>query len=173
MKNRIKQLILLPLCLIACVTAFAQPPATDAEIEKAYQKRIKKEYLHRVYIPKDMADAFAQLNKLIADADRQKFKALGEEDAVNKLFFSLGRWISHNWGFYGGSRLSHYMKSIGVHHPDDMSTMIIRSYHRYLNKKDLNIKEQLAKLEEKQEAEKKKRQENSTIIHEETRKRKQ
>ena len=31
-------------------------PSTDAEIEAEYQRRIKKEYLNRVYIHKDLAD---------------------------------------------------------------------------------------------------------------------
>ena len=75
-------------------------PSTDAEIEAEYQRRIKKEYLNRVYIPKDLADCFIQLNKLIDEESKAKFKRAPEEVVVRKLHFSLGRWMIHYWSFY-------------------------------------------------------------------------
>lgn len=109
--------------------------------QKEYAKRIKKERLYGVYIPKDVPDAFGQLNRLTAQESRTVFKGVSEEMAVKKLHFSLGRWIIHNWGFYGGSRLSHNLKLMGVTHPDDQARVIITAYHRYLNKTPLKLKE--------------------------------
>src|SRR5690606_32780541 len=80
-------------------------PVTEDQFEKEYQKRIQKEFLNGVYIPKDLADCFVQLNRLTDDASKTKFKNMPEEDAARKLHFSLGRWIIYNWGFYEGSRL--------------------------------------------------------------------
>ena len=107
---------------------------------KNYNKRIKKERLFGVYIPKDVPDAIAQLNKLTPRDAKTSFKSVPEEIAVTKLHFSLGRWIIHNWGFYEGSRLSHHLKKIGAIHPDDQAKVLITAYHRYLNKVPLDVK---------------------------------
>lgn len=152
--------------------AFAQeynPPATEDAIEAEYQKRIKKEYLNRVYIPKDLADCFIQLNKLIDEESKRKFKTAPEEVVARKLHFSLGRWMMVNWSFYQGSRLSAYLKNIGIFYPDDMARFIIISYHRNLNRKELKVKEQ---VEFYQEYRKKKFEEEKTdgeVIYEEKR----
>lgn len=146
-----------------------KPAVTESfeeAFEKEYQRRIKKEYLYRVYIPKDLADAFIQLNRLSDRESINKFKGAPEEVASRKLHFSLGRWIIHNWGFYGGSRLSHYLKNLGLTHPDDMARFIIMTYHRNLNKKKLDVKPLIEQLIAERKAELDKRR---TILHEETR----
>lgn len=113
----------------------------EEQFQKNYNKRIKKERLYGVYIPKDVPDAIAQLNKLTPREAKTAFKGVSEDVAVKKLHFSLGRWIIHNWGFYEGSRLGHHLKKVGVSHPDDQARVIITAYHRYLNKVPLKVKE--------------------------------
>ena len=142
-----------------------------AKYEKEYQKRIKKERLFGVYIPKDVADAFGQLNRLTTQSSKQKFRNAPEEIAVKRLHFSLGRWIIHNWGFYGGSRLSHYIKGLGITHPDQQAKLIIRSYHRYLNKKPLEMEQQVETTLAAQQKEVEERLKKATIISSEKRKR--
>lgn len=117
-------------------TAFGQK--NDAE--KQYQQRIKKESINGVYIPADLAECFIELNKKISSESKAKFKAMDEAEASKKLHFSLGRWIWYNWSFYEGSRLSVYMNKVGVNHPEDMAQVILITYHRYLNKKPLEVK---------------------------------
>lgn len=165
--------------------AYAQPPGTvskqlkaqkeaEAEqnaFEEDYDYRIRQQVLYGVYIPKDLADVFSQLNEKTDQDSRKKFMAMSEEDAGHKLHFSLGRWIIHNWGFYGGSRLTKYLNDIGIHNPDDMARFIIITYHRELNNKPLGVKELVEEFQEMREAERKKRLEEGEIIHEETRKR--
>ena len=116
------------------------PPATETDLEAAYQKRIQQERLYGVYIPADLAEAFVELTRLSSAEDRQRFAALSEEDATTVPFFGLGRWISHNWGFYGGSRFSHYLNQMGLHHPDDMTRFMLVMFHRHLNKAALDPK---------------------------------
>ena len=142
-----------------------------AKFEKEYQKRVKKERLFGVYIPKDLADSFSQLNRLTTQSSKQIFRNAPEEIAIKKLHFSLGRWIIHNWGFYGGSRLSHYLKELGVTHPDDQARMIIRSYHRYLNKQPLDVKQQVEGVLAAQKAKVDEKLKKATILHTEKRKR--
>jgi hypothetical protein len=165
--------------------AYAQPPGTigaklkaqkDAEaetdaFEQDYETRIRKEMLYGVYIPKDLADAFQQLNQKTDEDSRKKFRGMSEEDARHKLHFSLGRWIINNWGFYGGSRLSKYLNEIGIFNPDDMARFIILTYHRELNNKPLGVKELVEEFQEVRKVEQEQRLKEGTILHQETRKR--
>ncbi|MEL6925841.1 MAG: DUF6794 domain-containing protein [Bacteroidota bacterium] len=166
--------ILLLLGTVAAAQGEKKTPAIgerenfEESFEKEYQRRIKKEYLYRVYIPKDLADAFIQLNRLTDKESLARFKNASEEVASRKLHFSLGRWMIHNWGFYGGSRLSHYLRNIGISHPDDMARFIIITYHRNLNKQKLEVKALIEKLRADRQTEVEKRR---TILHEETRQR--
>lgn len=148
----------------------SQDPANnESEYEAAYQKRIQKPYLNQVYIPADMAEAFAEFNRLIDQDSKKKFKSVPEDIAARKLHFSFGRWMTVNWSFYEGSRFSHYLKQVGVTHPDDMARFVIISYHRYLNKKPLEIKEQVTFYQEKRKAELEARRAQGKVIHSETR----
>lgn len=118
------------------------------DTEKQYQQRIKKDIINGVYIPADLAECFMELNKKISKESKAKFKIMPEAEAATKLHFSLGRWIWHNWSFYEGSRLSVYLNKVGVHHPEDMAQLIIITYHRYLNKKPLEVKAVAEKITE-------------------------
>lgn len=125
-----------------------EPADTEAAYKVQYEERIKKERLFGRYIPKDLNDAFLQLDQLIDEKDRQSFRSMSEDDATHKLYFSFQRWIINNWGFDGGSRFSHYLKGIGLSHPEDMATFVILTYHRKLNKKELDVKGAAAALKE-------------------------
>ena len=170
---RTKESWLICFLFFVCIgVSFGQkPPETKAEFEKAYKWRIRQEYLYGVYIPKDLTDAFIRLNNLIDKEAQQKFQALPEDIAVDKLFFSFGRWITHNWGFYGGSRLSDFIKNIGITHPDDMARFIIITYHRNLNRKSLDVKDLVTGFKEAREKERQSKLEQGTILYEEKRKR--
>ncbi|MEN0004894.1 MAG: DUF6794 domain-containing protein [Bacteroidota bacterium] len=145
MKN--VNLLFLLFGLLLTQSAFGQkPPESEQEFEAAYQKRIKKERLNGVYIPKDIPDALIELNRLVDASSKAKFKQMTEEAATKKLFFSFGRWITHNWGFYGGSRLSSHLAQFGVTYPDDMARLIILSFHRSLNKRPIQFKQEVEKM---------------------------
>ncbi len=114
---------------------------------------------------------FVELNKKTAQESRQALKNAGEEEAARKLHFSLGRWIIYNWGFYEGSRLSHYLKGLGVSHPDDQAKFIITTYHRYLNNVPLAVKDLADFYREKRQKILEERKKKGTILYEEKRKR--
>lgn len=179
----LKRILFAAVLLIMVQYAQAQPPGTvsarlkaqrEAEqsaTEEDYEKRIRKAELYGVYIPKDLGDVFAQLNKLTDEESRQKFRSISEEDAAHKLHFGLGRWMTRNWGFYGGSRLTKYLNDIGLYEPDDMVRFIIITYHREMNDQPLGVKELVANFQEVRRQEQEKRLSEGTIIHQETRKR--
>lgn len=174
-KNNMKKITLTIayISLLLTVGFTQKPPATLDEHEKAYQRRITREFLHGVYIPKDLADAFIQLNKLTDKESKASFKGIPEDMAAAKLHFSFGRWIIHNWGFYEGSRFSNYLNRVGLFHPDDMARFVMITYHRNLRKSSLEVKslvEEITAARQKHEAEKKKKS-KKTILEETTRKR--
>lgn len=147
-----------------------KPAETEDEFEKNYNWRIRQERLAGVYIPRDLVNSFEELNRLIDSGGKQRFQQAPEEEAVRRLYFSFGRWIIQKWGFYEGSRLSHYLRTMGVYHPEDMAHVVIVSYHRYLNKTPLELKAQILAIQEKRKKENEERLKKGTILHEERKK---
>lgn len=145
---------------------------TEAEMDSIYEKRILLEEIDGVYIPSDLYDAFAELERLSSAADIENFKKATEETVRDKLHFGLGRWMMYNWGFYMGSRLSHSLRELGLEHPDDMAKFLLVSWHRDLNGKPLEVEAQVDYYYQKREAERLERAQGKEVIHEETRKRK-
>ena len=145
------------------------PPNNKAEFEKMYNRRIRQRILNRVYIPKDMADAFNELNKKIDAGSKAKYISIPEEAAARKLHFSLGRWMITNWSFYEGSRFSKYLKDIGITHPDDMAQFTMRCYHRHLSEKPLDVKPLIIEIKERRKKEADERKGGGEVIHEEKR----
>ncbi len=157
------------LCLLSntAIASFAQPANNAAQFEKQYKERIQKEYLDDVYIPKDLTDAFVQLNRLIDSASKEKFKKAPEDVVAQRLHFSLGRWMMHNWSFYEGSRLTVFLNGLGLYHPDDMARFIIITYHRSINRNPLEVKALITNLQEKRKATDQERLLKGQVIHQE------
>jgi hypothetical protein len=148
----------------------AQQKNNKDPYQEKYEWRLRQEVLYGTYIPKDVNDVFMELNKKIDQPSKNKFKSLPEEQATSKLFFSLGRWMTHNWGLYEGSRLSKHLQDFGIYHPDDMVRFLIIAYHRSLNQKPLQIKELLETFHKKNEAMHEQRIQDGTIIFEQKQK---
>ncbi|MBK8195204.1 MAG: hypothetical protein IPK76_19050 [Lewinellaceae bacterium] len=146
-------------------------PANDEkEFEKQYQERIKKDKLNGVYIPKNLDDAMLQFDKSISVESQAKIKVIAEDSVCGVLHNRLGQWMSLNWGFYGGSRLSHYLRSAGVTFPDDMADFLLLAYHRKLNNETVSIKEFATRFREKRKKEFEAEKKEGKVISEETRK---
>lgn len=96
----------------------------------------------KIYIPKNLEDCFTEINKSIPDSIKVKITNW-EESEMSRLHFGQGKWMRNNWGLWEGSRLSRYFNNMGIYHPDDMSGIILTSYHRYLNGKDIKLDEQV------------------------------
>jgi hypothetical protein len=154
---------------VALVNGQDGPPNTSTEFEQQYQWRIQQEILNEIYIPKDLTDAFVQLNRLVDTPSKEKFKTATEEEAARKLHFSLGRWMIVNWGFYEGSRLTVFLNQIGLRHPDDMARFLIITYHRNLNRKPLDVQQLVETLINVRKAAAEKNKKPGTVLQEETR----
>lgn len=148
----------------------AGPPSTEAEFEQQYQERIRKEVLNGVYVPKNLEDAMLELDKRVSTEARVKFKSLPEDSVCAVMHHRLGQWMILNWGFYGGSRLSHYLRSAGVTFPDDMADFLILAYHRRQNAKPIEIKQLATDFRERRKKEYQEEMKKGKVIHEEVRK---
>lgn len=147
------------------------PPANDTEFERQYQERIKKDRLHGIYIPKNLDDALAQLDKLTSPESKLKFKSIPEDSVISVMHNRLGQWLIVNWSFYEGSRLSHYLRSAGVTYPDDMADFLILAFHRRLHDKPVVIKDLAIYFREKRKAAWKEEIKDGEVLKEETRQR--
>lgn len=107
--------------------------------EELYAKNIKLEYINDVYIPADVAEAMAEIDRLSDETGRARLLETDEQNAADKLVMGLGKWLIVNWNFYPGSRLAHKLKDYGVSHPDDMAKFLIVSYHRHLRQVPLEL----------------------------------
>lgn len=167
-----KNCLMLLLFLLPATVFFAQEgPANDEkEFEKQYQERIKKDKLNGVYIPKNLDDAMTQLGKIISAESQGVIKAIPEDSVCLILHNRLGQWMILNWGFYGGSRLSHYLRSAGITYPDDMADFLLLAYHRNLNGKPVNLKDLVVGFKEKRKKEFEEEKKKGKVISEETRK---
>ena len=122
------------------------------EIEKKWriedENRTTIDTLRGVYIPKDLEDCFTQINSFWSDSTKTKVKNWTEEEFLKNAHFGFGMWMRNNWQLWGGSRLSKYFNALEIYHPDDMSSIILQSYYRYLNNKEIKLEEQVKYYQE-------------------------
>ena len=114
-------------------------PATISAI--AQEKENDKVQKEEIYIPKDLADCFSELNKMLKKEDIDKIK-LGEIKPID-MHFGLGMGLRNFWRLWGGSRLAKYFNKMGIYHPDDMSGSILDSYARNIRGEPIKLEEQI------------------------------
>lgn len=105
------------------------------------ENRSTTDSLRGVYIPKNLEDCFIQINFFWNDSTKTLVKNWDEKEFTSRVHLGFGMWIRNNWQLWGGSRLSKYFTDLGIQHPDDMSGIILVSYHRYLNNKEIKLDE--------------------------------
>ena len=74
---------------------------------------------------------------------RGEFEAL-PYDEVSGAHFGMGMWMRNNWKLWGGGPLAQHFNTLGIHHPDDMSGIILESYWLHLHGCPLGVQEQVA-----------------------------
>lgn len=98
----------------------------------ALKKRLVAEQIDGRYIPKDLGEAFAELDKSLSEIDRKEMSELPKRSDMIQYHMGLGMWLRNNWGLWGGSRLQKYFTDKGMTHPDDMSSVILFYYWDWL-----------------------------------------
>lgn len=88
-------------------------------------------------IPETLEEAFIHLDSL---KGKEEFIKHGPAS----FHHGLGRWLRNNWGFWTKEgKLYEYLVGLGLEHPDDMSGLILESYHRKLLGKPLDVEGQV------------------------------
>ena len=96
------------------------------------------------YIPKNLKDAIEYLSCEWSESDKTEFKNKEESDAVTELHFGTAMGIRNGWELWKGkNRISRFFKSKGISHPDDISSIILTSFHRRLNNKPIDLNSQI------------------------------
>ncbi|WP_066632763.1 DUF6794 domain-containing protein [Labilibacter marinus] len=120
--------------LIIILTIFSTSIFAQVDCEKYSDK----------YIPIDLNDALNFLDCKWSKSDKDSFKTKPENDAVTEMHFGTGMGIRNSWGLWkGNSGISKYFRDLGINHPDDMSGIILTSFHRHLNDTDIKLDEQV------------------------------
>ncbi|MEE9439251.1 MAG: DUF6794 domain-containing protein [Saprospiraceae bacterium] len=145
-------------------------PSGKKEFEKLYLRNIKKTRINGVYIPKDLDDAFKELDALSPENAKLKFKNAAEDVIATKLHFGLGRWIKVYWNFTEGSRYVEYLRQMGLTDHDHMIQFTIVSYHRYKNNTPLEIEKRVEAYKIQRQEHLLKMKARSKVIHTEIKK---
>jgi len=128
--NKLQTLFIIPIFLLSLGTAFSQTNCRNYSED---------------YIPKNLNDALIYLECEWSQEDKNEFKNKDEQDAVTQLHFGTGLSIRNSWGLWAEKENSfkRYFKRLGIFHPDDISSIILTSFHRKLNGKDIDLNEQV------------------------------
>lgn len=92
-------------------------------------------------IPRNLEECFIGLENEWSQELIGIFRNESEGD-LPQYHHGLGQAIRNRWIHPRGSHLSKFFEDLGIFHPDDMSAIILTSFHRYLNDKDIRLDEQ-------------------------------
>lgn len=95
--------------------------------------------------PNSIANSLERLDQMFDDTAKYNFMIMPEDFAVSRLHHGFGRWMRNNWGLWGSGELKSELIDSGYVHPDDMSSALLKAYHRQLNNKPLDLKKDAAK----------------------------
>ncbi|MCX2491849.1 hypothetical protein OQX63_00090 [Pedobacter sp. PF22-3] len=95
-------------------------------------------------MPKNLEESISYLKNEWTSSELNSFKNKPKKKAVAEAHFGAGLWIRNNW--IRGDRnvpLTKFFRSLGINHPDDMSSIILSSLHIRLNNKKIDVNEQV------------------------------
>ncbi len=98
-------------------------------------------------IPKELWEALMDMNNLLQPFEVQAAEIMHEETFVCIHHMGLARQIRNEW-FYSANKkklLSEFFCDKGISHPDDITGILFRSYHRHLKGKEIQLDAQVEK----------------------------
>lgn len=105
---------------------------------------MKKKKFTEVKQPDNPEEALAALDETdIADAE--EWIAMTEDDALCAAHHGLGQMLRNEWGLWQSNKLTEWFNGIGIKHADDMSGIILVSFHRKHNNVERDLDGQVAK----------------------------
>ncbi len=97
----------------------------------------------KAYTPKDVEEAVKHLIATLEPDFLDKARRTSEEEFAGLQQMELGLWMRNNWGLWEGSHLRDYFNKLGIHHPDDMSSILLCSLWRKLNNIPIKLQDQI------------------------------
>lgn len=94
-------------------------------------------------LPKNINDCITQLDTCTNDTIKEWIKCVTEREYVSTLHHGFGMYLRNNWGLWAESDLAKYFNSIGIYHPDDMSSIILQCFHQFVNTKNYSVNEKI------------------------------
>ncbi len=99
-------------------------------------------------VPVTSSEALQMFLKSLEEKEKKEFKQIDEDD-IFKFHHTWGREMRNAWSMSEkNTPLVNCFKTMGITHPDDMSTIILRSAHRQLNKQPIKLTDQIKKHQE-------------------------
>ena len=92
--------------------------------------------------PTILVEAWDQLDEMFSPEDIQEIQSQ-PEDYMALYHFSFGMFIRNQWVRHGDGRLTGFFRNYGIYHPDDISSLILRTYWCYKNELPLNLDERV------------------------------
>ncbi len=78
------------------------------------------------YVPVDLNDALAELDRTVSEKEKAFRKANRDDDAL--MHMGLGQYLRNHWGLWHDSRLAKWFNAKGVNHADDMSGILLDAW---------------------------------------------
>ncbi len=94
-------------------------------------------------IPNTLNEAIIQLDSEFDELQKNEIVSLSEIEFISDSHFSVGMWLRNNWGLWKDNNLTAFFNNLGVHHPDDMSSIIMTCYYRHLKHQDYELDKQI------------------------------
>ncbi len=110
-------------------------------IKLLYYKYINKTF-SKIDKPSNLEQCFISLYKNLSKEDLNLIRSMSESDLV-KFHHTFGRSIRNKWGLWSGGPLRDYFNTIGLFHPDDMSSVIINCFWRHIRNMPLELESQI------------------------------
>ena len=94
--------------------------------------------------PENLLECLKFLDELLKNSpDIDWFMTASESEVLIESHHGLGSWIRDNWGLKENGKLFKYFNKLGLRHPDDMSSIIMVSYHRQRLGETIRLDEQV------------------------------
>ena len=99
--------------------------------------------------PKNLQDCLDILTRNYEKGGWHEFKDMDECEAISACHNYTGRNMRNNWNLWDDTcLLVQWFNRIGIKHADDMSGIILASFHRQLNGKPIDVDGQVKHYKE-------------------------
>lgn len=95
--------------------------------------------------PRNLEEAILLLmDDILEDEDIKELKLVGEENFVIFNHHQIGREIRNDWELGNkDTPIVKWFNEKGIYHSDDMSSIILKSFHRKICNKNINLNKQI------------------------------